>query len=71
MSNEECAKVNEKLREKYGQKITVRIKTYLGDDGRPVFYYTSKRYEDSDGYPSVEEAYKNADIYLNGVGDLW
>lgn len=64
-------KYNAMLREKHGQKITVKIKSYIEDDGSEWYCYTSRRYGDSDSYETIEEAYKEADIYLCGVGELW
>lgn len=64
-------KYNAMLREIYGENITVKIKSYIEDDGNEYYYYTSKKYGDSDAYETVEEAYKEADIYLRGIGELW
>jgi hypothetical protein len=64
-------KYNSMLREKYGEDITVKIKSYTEDDGSEWYYYTSRRYGDSDAYETIEEAYKEADCYLDGVGVLW
>lgn len=62
---------NAKLRNKYGQKITVKLHSYEEDDGSIWFYYTSAKYGDSDAYPTASEAYHEADDYLRGVGELW
>lgn len=64
-------KYNSMLKERYGQKITVQIKSYIEDDGSEWYYYTSRRYGDSDAYDTIEKAYEEADIYLCGVGELW
>ena len=64
-------KYNAMLKETYGEHITVQIKSYIEDDGSEWYYYTSARYGDSDAYETVEEAYKEADDYLCGVGELW
>lgn len=65
---DEC---NEELRNTYGKYITVEVKSYIEDDDSTWYYYTSAKYGDSDAYETIEEAYENADDYLNGVGELW
>ena len=60
-------KYNSMLKEMYGQNITVQIKSYIEDDGNTWFYFTSVRYGDSDAYASIEEAYKQADMYLKSL----
>lgn len=64
-------KYNAMLKEVHGKNITVQIKSYIEDDGSEWFYYTSKKYGNSDAYKTIEEAYKEADIYLKGIGELW
>ena len=65
---EEC---NDALRMRHGKNITVQIKSYVEDDDSIWYYYTSSKYGDSDAYETLEEAYENANDYLNGVGELW
>lgn len=65
---DEC---NEELRNTYGKYISVEVKSYVEDDGSIWYYYTSAKYGDSDAYETIEEAYENANDYLNGVGELW
>lgn len=64
-------KYNAMLKEVHGKNITVQIKSYIEDDGSEWFYYTSRKYGNSDTYKTIEEAYKEADIYLKGIGELW
>lgn len=64
-------KYNEILKLAHGQKIAVQVKSYVEDDGSKWYYYTSTKYGDSDAYKTIEEAYKEADSYLHGVGELW
>lgn len=64
-------KYNSMLKEKHGANITVEIKNYIEDDNSIWYYYTSDKYGDSDAYETIEEAYKEADIYLCGVGEMW
>ena len=70
-NNPRLAKYNEWLRETHGHEITVELKSYIEYDNSEWFYYTSARYGDSDAYETIEEAYKEADSYLHGVGELW
>lgn len=63
-------KYNAMLREKYGESIAVKIKSYTEDDSI-WYYYTSAKYGDSNAYKTIEEAYKEADTYLCGVSELW
>lgn len=63
-------KYNAMLREIHGQNITVQIKSCI-EDGNEYYYYTSRKYGDSDTYKTIEEAFKETDIYLKGVGELW
>lgn len=70
--NDSCVKYNTMLRETHGKNITVEIKSYIEDDDSVRFYYTTARYGDSDDtWDTAEEAYKEADCYLRGVGELW
>ena len=62
---------NQMLKEEYGENITVEIKSYIEDDGTILYYYTSIRYGDRDAFETIEEAYKDACIYLSYVGELW
>ena len=64
-------KYNMKLKKKHGADITVKIYSYIEDDGNVAYYYSSILYGDSDAYETVEQAYKEADIYLCGTGDLF
>lgn len=64
-------KYNAMLKEKYGEYITVKIKSYIEDDDSEWYYYTSIKYGDSNVYKTIEEAYKEADIYLCGIGEKW
>lgn len=68
---EKLQKYNAMLREKHGETITVELKSYTEDDGSEWFYYTSARYDDSDAFEAIEEAYDDADLYLCYVGELW
>lgn len=68
MTVEQC---NDKLRNDYGQNITVQIKSYIEDDGSIWYYYTSARYGDSDSFEAINEAYDDACLYLSYVGELW
>lgn len=61
---------NEKLQNAHGKSITVQIKVCIDDDGNDYYYFVSK-YGESDNYDTIEEAYKEADEYLRGVGVLW
>ena len=62
---------NAMLRKTHGKNITVQIKSYIEDDDSEWYYYTSAKYGDSNAYETIEEAYKEADSYLHGVGELW
>ena len=62
---------NDMLRKTHGENITVEIKSYIEDDDSEWYYYTSTKYGDSNAYETIEEAYKEADDYLHGVGELW
>jgi hypothetical protein len=64
-------KLNEMLREHYGQRITVKVKSYVDGDGVDKYYYTSRKYGDSVAFDRATTAYTEANIYLNGVGELW
>jgi hypothetical protein len=64
-------KYNAMLKEEYGEYITVKIKSYIEDDGSEWYYYTSNKYGDSDAYETIEKAYKEAGIYLCGAGEMW
>lgn len=67
-----CDKYNAMLRETHGKNITVSVKSYIEDDDSVRFYYTTARYGDSDDtWDTAEEAYKEANSYLHGVGELW
>jgi len=59
---------NERLRSRHGPDITVEIKKVPRTKN---FYYTTRKYGDSDHFSSIEEAYARADEYLCGVGELW
>ena len=68
---------NSKLQGKYGYPISrdgkgmgVHLESYE-DNGNRMFYYTSQRYGESDAYDTIEKAYEEACIYLDGVGELW
>ena len=58
-------KYNEMLKEKYGKDISVWINGYIEDDGNELYYYNSANYGDSDSYETIEEAYKEASLYLD------
>lgn len=58
---------NDKLLERYGPSITVKIKSYIEDDGSIWFYYTSSKCGDSDAYETIEQAYESANDYLNDI----
>ena len=60
-------KYNQKLRETYGENITVKILYILDDDGLYKFYYSGARCGESDWYNSPAEAYTNADDYLKNI----
>lgn len=62
---------NEMLRNTHGECITVQLRTVVNNDGDAYYYYTSANYGNSDNYDSPEEAYKAADDYLRGAGELW
>lgn len=64
-------KYNFMLKKRYGKNITVEIKSYIDDDKNIQYYYTSARYDNSDVYETIEEAYDKACIYLDGMGELW
>ena len=59
---------NNKLRNKYGNNISVVISKYIGDDGAVYYYYTTKNCGRSDLMRTIERAYESADIYLGHVG---
>lgn len=61
-------KLNSMLRETHGKRITVKLKSYIDDDGSTMYYYTSAKYGDSDAYRRAIDAYYEADGYLHGVG---
>lgn len=70
--NDELAKYNAMLRKTHGKNITVEIKSYIEDDDSVRYYYTTARYGDSDDtWDTAEGAYKEANSYLHGVGELW
>ena len=67
---------NRKLRDRHGDEITVKICSEMGfaedededAEEHEVFFYTSARYGDCDErYATVEEAYNEADDYLNSL----
>lgn len=64
-------KYNAMLKEVHGEKTTVQIKSCIEDDDSEWYYYTSRKYGNSDTYKTIEEAYKEANIYLKGIGELW
>ena len=55
---------NAKLREKHGDTITVKIRSYEEDDGSIWFYYDTARFGESNAFETASEAYDDADIYL-------
>lgn len=61
-------KYNSMLRETHGQHITVKIKKMPRED---KYYFSSRKYGDSVAFNTIEEAYKEANCYLRGVGELW
>jgi hypothetical protein len=61
-------KYNSMLREKHGQNITVKIKKVPRET---KYFFTSRKYGNSISFNTIEEAYKEADIYLCGVGEWW
>lgn len=61
----------EMLRKTHGESITVYLKSVIDDDGEAYYYYVCAKYGESDNYDTPEEAYKEADDYLRGVGVLW
>ena len=66
------AKYNEMLRQKYGNNITVEIKSYVEDDDSIWYYYTTARYGDSESaFKTAKEAYDDACIYLSYAEELW
>lgn len=62
---------NEKLKNEYGQNITVQLRSYTEDDGSVWYYYTSARYGDSNSFETIEAAYSDACLYLSYIGELW
>ena len=65
-------KYNAMLKEEYGKDITVKLTSYIEDDGSEWYRYTSARYGDSDNaFETIEEAYSDACLYLSYVGELW
>ena len=68
MTIEQC---NEKLRNDYGQNISVQVKSCIEDDGSVWYYYTTARYGDIAAFETIEKAYDAACLYLSYVGDLW
>ena len=62
---------NEELKNRHGHTLTLRVKSYIEDDGSKRYYYNSTKYEDSDAYETIEEAFEEANDYLNGIGELW
>ncbi len=61
---------NQKLKADFGPDITVHIASRnIAKNGG--FYYVSARYGESDEFPTVEEAYKAAVVYLREAGNLW
>lgn len=60
-------KYNQMLRERHGECITVVIKH---DEERDDFYYTSSYFGESDHYATAENAYKEANDYLENI-DLY
>lgn len=64
-------KYNAMLKEKYGKDITVKLISYIEDDGSEWYSYTSARYEDSNNaFETIEEAYSDACLYLSYVGEV-
>lgn len=61
-------KYNSMLKEKHGQRITVRIKKVPREN---KYYFTSRKYGESVAFDTIKEAYKEADCYLHGVGEWW
>lgn len=61
-------KHNDMLRQTHGKYITVQIKKVPKED---KYYFTSRKYGNSVAFNTIEEAYKEADIYLHGVGEWW
>ena len=61
-------KYNAMLMETHGQHITVRIKKV---PRKNKYYFSSRKYGNSVEFDTIEEAYKEADCYLRGVGEWW
>ena len=57
---------NQKLRDIYGNNITVAISSYCDDDGITRYIFTHKCVE-SVTYETVEQAYEAADDYLRNI----
>ena len=64
-------KLNGMLRERHGQHITVKIKSHTNDNGIVTYYFTSRKYGNSVDFRTAVDAYCEANIYLNGVGEIW
>ena len=62
---------NAKLRDDFGEDITVKICSYEECDGSTQFYYTTTRNGDIYGFETATQAYSDAGIYLSYVGELW
>lgn len=65
--NHDIEKYNDMLKEKYGENITVKIKSYIEDDGSRWYYFISTKYGESDSFETIEKAYEQADIYLDSL----
>ena len=65
------AMLNEMLRANHGEHITVRVKSYVDDDGTDRYYYTSRKYGNSRAFDRATVAYAEADNYLRGVGVIY
>lgn len=70
-SEYQAQEYNGKLREKYGDGITVEIKVCTDEyDNSVSYYYTTKKCGDSDLMDTVEAAFESASEYLNNI-DLY
>ena len=68
VTKEMLDKYNAMLREKHGQHITVKIKKVSKQD---KYYFSYRKYGNSDAFNTIEEAYEEANCYLRGVGEWW
>lgn len=60
-------KYNDKLRETYGNGITVFIEPYIEDDLSIWYKVVIKNFGEIDSFDNVEEAYKLANNYLHNL----